>query len=62
MRKYIKDGKLIANKVLEIVYNRLSKMIYFVATTKEILVEGLVRLFKNNMWKIACNARKCDIR
>jgi len=49
VRKYIKNGKLIANKILEIVYNRLSKMIHFVATTKEILVEGLVRLFKNNM-------------
>ena len=29
--------------------NRLSKMAYFVATTKDTLVEGLARLFRDNM-------------
>jgi len=27
-------------------------MIHFVATTEEILVEGLARLFRDNMWKL----------
>ena len=30
----------------------MSKIIYFVATIEEILVEGLVRLFKDNVWKL----------
>ncbi len=32
-----------------VVYDRLSKMAHFVVTTKGIMVEGLVRLFKNNV-------------
>ena len=32
-----------------VVYNRLSKMIHFVAITKETLVEGLARLFQNKI-------------
>jgi len=32
-----------------VVYNRLSKMTYFVATTEETLVEGLARLFRDNI-------------
>ena len=35
-----------------VVHNRLSKMTYFVATTEETLVEGLVRLFRDNIWKL----------
>lgn len=35
-----------------IVYNRLSKIIHFVATTEKISVEGLARLFRDNMWKL----------
>ena len=35
-----------------VVYNRLLKMAHFVATTEEITAERLVRLFKNNMWKL----------
>ena len=27
-------------------------MIHFVATTEEILVKGLARLFRDNMWKL----------
>ena len=32
-----------------VVYNRLSKIIYFVATIEETLVEGLVQLFRDNI-------------
>ena len=35
-----------------VVCNRLSKMMYFVATTEEILAKGLARLFRDNMWKL----------
>jgi len=44
---------LIAGKdAILVVYNGLSKIAYFVATTKETLVKGLVRLFRNNVWKL----------
>ncbi len=39
------------NTVL-IVCNRLSKIVYFVATTEEISAEELARLFRNNVWKL----------
>ena len=32
-----------------VVCNRLSKIMYFVATTERISVEGLVRLFRDNV-------------
>jgi len=32
-----------------VVCNKLFKMIYFVATIEEMLVEGLTRLFRNNI-------------
>ena len=35
-----------------VVYNRLSKMVHFVATTEGTLAEGLARLFRNNVWKL----------
>ena len=35
-----------------VVCDRLSKMTYFVATTEEISVEELARLFKDNIWKL----------
>jgi len=35
-----------------VVCNRLSKMTYFVATTEEMSVERLARLFRDNMWKL----------
>ena len=39
-----------------VVYNRLSKITHFVATTEEMLVKGLVkglaRLFRDNVWKL----------
>ena len=41
---------LVAGKdIILVVYNRLSKMTYFVATTEETLTEGLVRLFRDNV-------------
>ena len=35
-----------------VVCNRLSKIAHFVATTKGTLAEELVRLFRDNMWKL----------
>ena len=35
-----------------VVCDRLSKMMHFVATTEEMLVERLVRLFRDNVWKL----------
>ena len=35
-----------------VVCNRLSKMIHFVATTEGTSAEGLVRLFRDNIWKL----------
>ena len=35
-----------------LVCNRLSKMTHFVVTTEGMLVEGLARLFRNNVWKL----------
>ncbi len=32
-----------------VVCDRLSKMVYFVATTEGMLVKGLARLFRDNM-------------
>ena len=41
---------LVARKnVILVVYNQLSKIAYFVATTEKTLVKGLVRLFRNNI-------------
>ena len=34
------------------VYDRLSKMAYFVAIIKGMMAEGLVRLFRDNVWKL----------
>ena len=35
-----------------VVCNRLSKITYFVAVTERTLVEGLARLFRDNVWKL----------
>ena len=40
------------NDVILVVCDRLSKIAHFVATTEGTLAEGLVRLFRNNMWKL----------
>jgi len=39
------------NSIL-VVYDRLMKMAYFVSTTEKTLVEGVARLFWNNVWKL----------
>ena len=44
---------IVARKdVILVVCNWLSKMMHFVATTEGTLAEGLVRLFRDNMWKL----------
>ena len=35
-----------------VVCDRLSKMMYFIATTEGTSVEGLARLFRDNVWKL----------
>ena len=35
-----------------VVYNRLFKMVHFVATMEGTSVEGLARLFRDNIWKL----------
>ena len=35
-----------------VVCDRFSKMSHFVATTEKTIAEGLVRLFRDNMWKL----------
>jgi len=47
---FITKLRLVAGKdAILIVCNRLLKMTYFVATMEETLVEGLVRLFRDNI-------------
>ena len=47
---FITKLPLVAGKdTILVVCNRLSKMVYFVATINEILVEDLARLFRNNI-------------
>jgi len=44
---------LVAKKdTILVVCNRLSKMTYFVVTTEGILAKELVRLFRDNVWKL----------
>ena len=43
---------IVEKNAILVICNRLSKMAHFVITTKEITVEGLARLFKDNMWKL----------
>jgi len=44
---------LVARKdVILVVCNRLFKITHFVVITKEISVEWLARLFRDNMWKL----------
>jgi len=38
--------------VILVVCDRLSKITYFVATIEETSVEGLTRLFRDNVWKL----------
>ena len=53
MVDFITKLLLVARKdVILVVCNKFSKMTHFVAMTKGILVERLVRLFRNNIWKL----------
>jgi len=38
--------------IILVVCDRLSKITHFIATIEEMLAEGLVRLFRDNMWKL----------
>ena len=50
MVDFITKLPLVAEKdTVLVMYDRLSKMVHFVATTKQTLVEGLVR---DNVWKL----------
>jgi len=50
MVDFIMKLLIVARKdVILVICNRLSKMTYFVATMKKTLVEGLARLFRNNV-------------
>ena len=53
MVDFITKLPLVAGKdAILVVCNRLSKIIYFVATTEGTLAEGLARLFRDNVWKL----------
>jgi len=41
----------IKNAIL-VMCDRLSKIMYFVATTEGMIAEGLARLFRNDVWKL----------
>jgi len=50
MVDFITKLPLVARKdIILVVYNMLSKIIYFVVIIKGTLVEGLVRLFRDNI-------------
>ena len=50
---FITKLPLVAGKdAILVVYNRLSKITHFVATTEETSMEELVRLFRDNVWKL----------
>jgi len=39
------------NSIL-VVVDRLTKIVHFIPTTEKMLVEGLARLFRDNVWKL----------
>ena len=43
---------VVGKNVILVVYDRLSKIAHFIATIERMMVEGLARLFRNNMWKL----------
>ena len=53
MVDFITKLPVVAGKdAILVVCDRLSKMTHFVAMTEETLVEGLARLFRDNVWKL----------
>ena len=50
---FITKLPLVARKnAILVVCNKLSKMMHFVTTIETTIAEGLVRLFRDNMWKL----------
>ena len=50
---FITKLPVVARKdIILVVCDMLSKITYFVTTTEGMLVEGLVRLFRDNVWKL----------
>jgi len=43
---------LVEKDMMLVVYDRLSKITYFVTITEGISVEGLTQLFRDNVWKL----------
>jgi len=43
---------VVGKDAILVVCDRLLKMTYFVATTEEMMAKELVRLFRDNMWKL----------
>ncbi len=43
---------VVGKDTILVICNRLSKMIYFIVITEEILPEELARLFQDNVWKL----------
>ena len=53
MVDFITKLPVVAEKdAILVVCDRLSKMMHFVATTEGTSVEGLARLFRDNIWKL----------
>ena len=53
MVKFITNLLLAAEKdTILVVCNKLFKITHFIATTEEILVERLARLFRDDVWKL----------
>ena len=53
MVDFIMKLLVVAGKdVILVVCDRLSKMTHFVVTTERMSAEGLVRLFRDNVWKL----------
>ena len=53
MVDFITKLPIVARKdAVLVVCNKLSKIVHFVATIEGTLVEGLARLFRDNMWKL----------
>ena len=53
MVDFITKLLIVAEKdTILVVYDQLSKITYFVATTEGTLVEDLARLFRDNVWKL----------
>jgi len=43
---------VVGKDAILVVYDRLSKMMHFVATMEGTTAEGLARLFRNNVWRL----------